>query len=437
MPLHNQKIYVIDTNVILNDPKCIFNFDENIVCIPIIVLEEIDKLKNGNSITNYNAREFIRILNKLIEENILTSDDILLNTQGGVLKFVVKDGYIFDNLENNVDNKILSFTMSIQKEYVNHKVILVTKDINLRIKAKLFGLYAEDYKHEKINEDVIEFSQNFNMHHQYIQHLYNEKIIICNNDLKLKYPFIENLFENQYFLLKDEVNYSSVLCKYEKGKILMLNEIRDFEGIVPKNHEQRFLLDALTNDNILLNIVMGVAGCGKTLLSILVGIHKVLNEKKYKKIIISKPALPMGGSQNDLGFLPGNIDEKMEQWVKSFIDNIEFLGLDYKFLKDSKIIEIEPLAYLRGRTFNDSFVIIDEAQNTNKLEIKTIISRAGKNSKFIVLGDITQIDNLYLTKLDCGLTHIIKNLIGKEYVSVIKMNKTERSYLADLAINYL
>lgn len=441
MAKKHKKIFIIDTNVLLHDYTCIFNFQENDVVIPIVVLEELDKLKKGNDLINYAAREFTRELDQL-------SGDKLFN--GGITlgkgKLSIETGKPFSPRirqsfpEETPDHRILAIAEFIFQKNQDKAVILVTKDINLRMKAKSLGLMAEDYKTDKVIDlDVmqknIEVLSDFP--NEVITRLYNEPQGIALAEFKLKSKPIAH----QYFIFKN--NSHSVLAHFDPyaQTIGRVEKLKAY-GIEPRNAEQVFALDALMKDEIQLVALTGKAGTGKTLLALAAALQQ---EKKFGQIFLARPIVPL--SNRDLGYLPGDVGEKIAPYMQPLFDNLavikhrfktqskEFLKIE-EMLKDDKLV-ITPLAFIRGRSLSNVFFIVDEAQNLTPHEVKTIITRAGEGAKLVFTGDIQQIDSPYLDSTSNGLSYLADKMRGQDLFAHVNLVKGERSYLAELASNLL
>ena len=435
---NERKIFVLDTSVILYDHTAIRNFKDNDVVIPITVLEELDNFKKGNDTKNFAAREFIRYIDKQSGDHTL-QDWIPINgrTTGRFKIEMHTDAKlnaekIFD--EKKPDHKILNTTIYLQEKYPNRKVILVTKDINLRIKAKSLNILAEDYETGKIKE---------------VEELYTGKTIIE----KVKPSIIQALYEhgecdakqlirqklipNQYLILKN--TQQSVLARYDAttNKLIRVQKISAY-GITPKNAEQTFALDALLNDEIRLVTLQGVAGTGKTLLSIAGALER---RRNYQQIYLARPIVPL--SNKDIGYLPGDVQQKINPYMEPLWDNLKYIKSlysekDKEFRQINDMVEneklvVSALAYIRGRSLSNIFFIIDEAQNLTPHEIKTIITRAGEGTKIVFTGDIHQIDTPYLDAQSNGLSYLIEKFKGQSIYAHVTLEKGERSLLANLA----
>ena len=436
MSQKKKKIYVLDTSVILYSHDSIMNFEENDIGIPITVLEELDQMKKGNDTLNFEAREFIRMIDKLSIDKML-NDWIPLNGKTkGKFKILVNQktkNNIFNDDIN--DHKILDSALNLQKEEKNKIVTLVSKDINLRLKAKYLNLKAEDYltgKIENLNSLDLEEKIIENVKPAIIDKVYESNSI----DKKDIFPR-KKLIDNSYYVLKD--SNKSALVYYDSDK-QTINRVEKttISGIKPRNAEQAFAIHSLLNENVSLVSINGVAGTGKTLLALASAISQ---RRNYKQIFVARPIVPLGNK--DIGYLPGDINSKINPYMEPLWDNFKYIqnqykqtSKEFKILKnmiESEKLVIQPLAYIRGRSFSNIFFIVDEAQNLTPHEIKTIISRAGENTKIVFAGDINQIDTPYLDSQSNGLSYLIDKLKGQKLYSHITLKKGERSDLANLA----
>ena len=436
MPQKKKKIYVLDTSVILYSHDSVMNFEENDIGIPITVLEELDHLKKGNDTLNFEAREFIRMIDKLSSDKML-NDWIPLNGKTkGKFKILVNQktkNNIFNDDIN--DHKILDSALNLQKEEKDKIVTLVSKDINLRLKAKSLNLKAEDYLTGKIkNLNSLDLEEKIldNIKTNIIDKVYE------NNILEKKDIFPrKKLIDNSYYVLKN--SHKSALIYFD-GEKETINRVEKtiISGIKPRNAEQAFAIHSLLNDNVSLVSINGVAGTGKTLLALA---SAIFQRRNYKQIFVARPIVPLGNK--DIGYLPGDINSKINPYMEPLWDNFKYIqnqyeqtSKDFKILKnmiESEKLVIQPLAYIRGRSFSNIFFIIDEAQNLTPHEIKTIISRAGENTKIVFAGDINQIDTPYLDSQSNGLSYLIDKLKGQKLYSHVTLKKGERSDLANLA----
>ena len=435
----DNKIFVLDTSVIIYSHDAIMNFAEHDVAIPITVLEELDNFKKGNDIKNFEAREFIRILEKISKGKKLHNWIPINGRSKGKFKVLMSSQSeldaekIFD--EKKPDHKILNAALQLQTENKGHTVILVTKDVNLRLKAKSLNLASEDYETGKIKnvntlytgKSVIESTEP-----ELINELYEQKSCNVKSFLKRKKPIAHN-----YFILKSE--RKSGLGYYNPtSKLIELVEKKPVYGIKPRNAEQTFAIHALLNPDVKLASITGVAGTGKTLLALASALEQ---RRNFKQIYLARPIVPL--SNKDIGYLPGDIKSKLNPYMEPLWDNLKFIQnqfneTDKEFKRLTEMINkeklmITPLAYIRGRSLSNIFFIVDEAQNLTPHEVKTIISRAGENTKIIFTGDIYQIDTPYLDSQSNGLSYLIDRIQGNPLYAHVTLEKGERSELANLA----
>lgn len=443
MARKQKKIFVLDTNVLLHDYNCIYNFEENGIVIPITVLEELDRFKKGNDLINFHAREFTRELDKLSGEKLFSGGVKLGN---GLGRLTIETGKPFsDRLKNSfpemtADHRILAIAEDVTLANPSVVVTLVTKDINLRMKAKSIGVMAADYESDKVqNIDEIYKGINTveNVDDALVARVYEETEGIPIEDVKLNtLPTA-----NQYFILKG--NRSSALVHYNpfmKAYDRVLKQ--KVYGIEPRNAEQTFAIDTLCRDDIQLITITGKAGTGKTLLALAAAIAQ---RQKYNQIFLARPIVPL--SNKDIGYLPGDAKEKIGPYMLPLFDNLDVIknkfsptSKDYmkiEELQKNEQLIITPLAYIRGRSLSNTFFIVDEAQNLTPHEIKTIITRAGEGTKLVFTGDIEQIDSPYLDMKSNGLSYLTDKMIGQDVFAHINLVKGERSYLAELASNLL
>jgi PhoH-like ATPase len=440
---HNKKLFIIDTNVLLHDYKCIYNFEENDVIIPIVVLEELDKFKRGNDLINFHPREFTRELDKLSGDMLLTANIPLGENLGNMhietgKDFSEKVSQSFP--ERTADHRILAIADYVCSTNKGTAVVLITKDINLRMKAKSLGIMAQDYENDKVaNIDdlykgirVIE-----GVSPEQISKLYELPEGVKASEFNLD----ANLTGHQFFIMRN--NGSSALAHYNPAsKILNRVTKQTTYGIDPRNAEQTFAIEALTNPDIQLVSLTGKAGTGKTLLALAAALQQY---KRYKQIFLARPIVPL--ANRDLGFLPGDVKEKMDPYMQPLYDNLtvikhkfshqspEFMRIN-DMVKEEKLV-ITPLAYIRGRSLSNIFFIVDEAQNLTPHEIKTIITRAGEGTKMIFTGDIEQIDSPYLDIASNGLSYLSDKMKDQEIFAHVNLVKGERSFLAELASRIL
>lgn len=445
-----RKKYIIDTNVLLHDPMSLYNFDDNEVIIPAVVIEEIDSMKNLQNEIGRNARLVGRILDKLREKGKLNEGVPLEN--GGLIK--IELNHIENNtvkkhfLEITNDNRILAVALNLfheeQKKENPTPVILVSKDVIMRVKADTLGILSQDYLSDKIkNYDALYtgFTTAF-VYPSIIDSFYTEKYLSKSQIPELK-EIIE-IYPNQFVILKDSFGTNkSAIARYNSltDTFEHLYSPESIWDISPRNVQQRMAVDLLLNDNIPIVTLTGKAGTGKTLLALACGLSKVLDEKVYSKLLIARPIVPMG---NDIGYLPGDKEEKLKPWMKPIYDNFEYIFRNRKIdtniedvIAGIKNIEIEALTYIRGRSIPRQFIIIDEAQNLTRHEIKTIISRVGEGSKIVLLGDPEQIDNPYLDATSNGLTQVVEKFKESKLAGHVTLIKGERSEVSELAAKLL
>ena len=442
MVKNRSKIFVIDTNVILHDHQCIYNFEENDVVIPIVVLEELDKFKRGSDQINFQAREFVRLLDDLVKDDLFNGG-LSLGPNKGKLK--IETGHPLSNKikvsfrEDIPDHRILSITEYIKEQSPDQKVVLITKDINLRMKAKSIGIDSEDYKNDKVTNPEI-FNKGVTIQNDcddgIIAKLYEERYLQKEDVTLDKTPE-----SNDYFIFKG--NNTSALVRYD-GTAQRYERVdkKSAYGIKPRNAEQTFLLNALLNPEIKLVAVTGKAGTGKTLLALAAALAQ---NQLYEQILLARPIVAL--SNRDIGFLPGDADEKIRPYMQPLFDNLTVIKHCHnpRSVENARIEELEKeerlviaaLAYIRGRSLSNSYFIIDEAQNLTPHEIKTIITRAGEGTKMVFTGDLHQIDSPYLDQQSNGLAYLSDRMKGQELFAHVNLVKGERSYLAELASDLL
>jgi len=434
-----KKIFVLDTSVILFSHDSILNFAEHDVGIPITVLEELDGFKKGNDSKNFEAREFTRLLDKLAKDQML-QDWIPLNgkTKGKFKVLMDADSSVDARKvfgDNKNDHRILNAALALRETEKKKNVILVTKDINLRLKAKSLDLPAEDYETGKIkNAESLDTGKTEldGINSDYIDQLFKKGVVDSKLVFGKKKPPA-----NDFYILKSEKN-SVLAFADDEEKVLRQVEKRPVYGIKPKNAEQTFAISAMLNENIKLVSINGVAGTGKTLLALASALEQ---RRDYKQIYIARPIVPL--SNKDIGYLPGDIKSKLNPYMEPLWDNLKFIQNQFKesdkeymrivdMVNQEKLM-ITPLAYIRGRSLSNIFFIVDEAQNLTPHEIKTIISRAGENTKIVFTGDIYQIDTPYLDSQSNGLSYLIDRVKDHPMFAHITLEKGERSELANLA----
>ncbi|MBX7041457.1 MAG: PhoH family protein [Ignavibacteria bacterium] len=439
------KVFILDTNVILHDASCIHQFKENDIIIPITVIEELDHFKRGSQVINLNAREFARTLDTMTG-SALFNGGISLGKGKGKVRIAMTRG-LSDEIreifrDDNPDHRILSTALDISRSDKKRSVILVSKDVNLRMKAKALGLPAEDYTTDRISsveelysgkETIDDFDDGI------LQRLYAPPFEVPLKEFGKKLK--GEVLPNKFYILRN--SNRSVLSHLDaKNEVMRRIDKIETYGIRSRNAEQTFAVDALINTNIPLVSITGKAGTGKTLLAIASALHV---RKHYRQIYIARPVVPL--SNKDIGYLPGDIDDKLAPYMQPLWDNIKVIQDQYsetdkqyqqisQMTKDNKLV-IEPLSYIRGRSLQRIFFIVDEAQNLTPHEIKTIITRAGEGAKLVFTGDIYQIDHPYLDSQSNGLSYLIEHFKGQKLYSHVNLVKGERSELAELASNLL
>lgn len=435
------KNYILDTNVLLHDPNSILNFEDNHVLIPIEVIEEIDRFKRDSTERGQNARAVSRMLDKLRASGSLSEGVKLEN--GGKLRIIFREGTGREtgngNGKYNVDSRIVALALQIQKATPRRKTVLISKDINLRLKADALGLAAEDYETDRVSVSEL-YSGMFEL-------LLSEKEIgafRANGELPLAKP--GKYWPNEFCTLIEDTNPKrTALAKVDPTGTKLIPIIDSREGVYgirPRNREQHFAFDALLDERVKLVTLMGKAGTGKTLLAMAAGLKRAVLDREYRRVIVARPTISMG---KELGFLPGSLEEKLNPWMQPIHDALEMLG-DLNMGHDSRrtndlmrngSIVVEALSYIRGRSIAQQFMIIDEAQNLTPLEAKTIITRVGFGTKIIFTGDPWQIDNPYVDSSSNGFNYIVSKFRPHAIAAHVEMQKGERSELAELAANIL
>ncbi|MBA2404832.1 MAG: PhoH family protein [Bdellovibrionales bacterium] len=437
------KTFILDTNVLLLDPLAINKFgSDNKVFIPLTVIEELDRFKKDQNENGRNARYFSRLIDGFRSQGSLFKGVKLDN--GGTLQITITKEYVGSansglKLDLN-DNIILASALTLKEAGEN--VILITKDINLRLKSDAVNINAEDYETTGVSEEELYSGQRivqFDL--EKIEEFEKERF------LKIETGDIPNLYPNEYLVLADKNNpFKKALGRFHAKKGGLVPLIKPKEGvwgIHPKNIEQQFAMDALLNNEINLVSLVGKAGTGKTLLAIAAGLECAITKQNYSRVLVSRPIVPMG---KDLGFLPGDISEKLGPWMQPIFDNIDFLFGNQRArnemttwdeLINQGLLHVEPLTYIRGRSLPQQFMIVDESQNLTPHEIKTIITRAGEGTKIVLTGDPDQIDNAYLDSLNNGLVYTIDKLKGEDIVAHVKLSVGERSPLSEIASKLL
>jgi PhoH-like ATPase len=476
------KLFVLDTNVLMHDPTALFRFDDNSVCIPMMTLEELDDHKKGLTEVARNARQASRYFDGLMAAFTGSIEDgIPLN----LLEEIKASGRLFLQTEaadvslpatlpkGKADNQILGVVKGLQEKFPDHKVVLVSKDINMRVKARVLMLHAEDYMSDMVREDrdvlytgACELPAGFWKEHLPTAETWKEggtpapkkedsaalptKRERGTTHYRLSGPVVRSLAVNQF--VYDEGSKPVLYARVqERGtKSTVLSELRDYVqarhsvwGITARNREQNFALNLLLDPDIDFVTITGVAGSGKTLLTLAAGLHQILDERRYAELIVTRVTVPVG---DDIGFLPGNEEEKMGPWMGALDDNLEVLGGHSSAGEWGRAatndvirskIKIKSLNFMRGRTFLNKFVLIDEAQNLTPKQMKTLITRAGPGTKMVCLGNLAQIDTPYLTEASSGLTYAVDRFRNWKHAGHIMLARGERSRLADYALEVL
>lgn len=439
-----KKIFVLDTNVLLHDPRAIFSFEDNDVVIPIVVIEELDKFKKGIDEMGRNARMVSRILDEHRLKGKLSKGVPLEG--GGSLRVELNhqspQHLPPELISTKGDNRILATALNLCHSQTELPVVLVTKDTNLRIKADAVGLRAEDYETDRITIDELYTGEM--------------EMVVSPEEMDEFYAKGEigaaepKPYPNQFVMLKSSGNPSqTALARYnhQKDVLVPLSNIRHgVWGITARNKQQQYAFDLLLNDDIRLVTLVGKAGTGKTLLALAAGLERTIEARIFQRLVVSRPVFPLG---KDIGFLPGDIEEKLRPWMQPIRDNLDFLmgasavpgrtkgRKDLQSLFDLGMIEMEPLTYIRGRSMPNQYLIVDEAQNLTPHEIKTIITRAGEGTKIVLTGDPYQIDNPYIDSSSNGLTYVVERFKQEAIAGHITLVKGERSDLAELAATLL
>jgi len=462
--MENKKIFIIDTSVLLYDKASIHSFDENILLIPLVVLDELDRFKDKKGLVGENARYINRYLDDLRKKGNLHEG---IEIENGQIIKVALDGFdkVPDGLDPDyADNKIIALALHQKELYSeSHKIILITKDINFRVKCDALGVKSEDYYKDKVvlqEEGLYKGHVNLEVDDpHYINHIYagfsnlksNGDNKICENikeDIKdsVLEIFEEKLnrkpYSNEYFCIKS--GSSSFLGRYDDGEVAKIKQseklLEEFVslGIKARNREQLYALDALLDPSLPLVSISGLAGSGKTFLTLMAA-YSLIEAGYYERMVFTRNITPVG---KEIGFLPGDANEKMEPWLAPIMDNFR-VGLKdnhlsyYQTLKEKGVFEVAPLSFIRGRTFNDTILIMDEAQNATIHELKTVVTRMGANSKIILMGDTDQIDTPYIDALSNGLTVVCEKFKNENCAAHISLKRGERSYLSAVAARIL
>ncbi len=436
-----QKIYVLDTNVLLYSAQALESFEDNKVVIPMAVIEELDKFKKHQDELGRNARQVIRRLDTLRAKGSLFNGVPLDNANGkpaGTLQVIAGEGMVVEGMDmSQPDNRILRVAFMLHKE--NDNVILISKDINLRLKADSLGIPVEDFERQRVNfDELFSGESEMNVPAQAIEDFYKNGFLEIEN----------TLLANEFVVLKDESNPKRSALGWKRGERIeaIPHEFSDkVWNVSPRSKEQRMALTILMDPSIQIVTLVGQAGSGKTLLALAAALETTIQQNLYDRILVSRPIIPMG---NDLGYLPGTKDEKLDVWMQPIYDNLDYLLRNEKHdsqvvrrqieeLKRNHKLELEALTYIRGRSIPKQFVIVDEAQNLTPHEVKTIVSRAGEGTKMILTGDPYQIDNVYLDSCSNGLSFIVDRFKNLPIHGHITLKKSERSPLAAAAAELL
>jgi PhoH-like ATPase len=438
------KNYVLDTNVLLHDPDAVLNFQDNHVLLPIEVIEEIDKFKRETTERGQNARTVSRLLDKLRSEGSL-SEGVPLE-HGGHLRIIFANklgvapngGGPGGNGYGSVDNRILELALAVRHEDPKTPTILVTKDINLRLKADAYGLPAEDYETDRVNLKDL-YTGMFDLA------VPTAKLSEFRANGEVALPTSPKRFPNEYCTLTSDTEPKRTLLgrvDVTGQKVVPLHDCQNVWGIKPRNREQHFALDALLDERIRLVTLMGKAGTGKTLLALAAGLKRTVSDREFRRLVVARPTIAMG---KELGFLPGSLEEKLSPWMQPIHDALELLGdlnmghearRSGDLLRNGTIV-VEALSYIRGRSIANQFMIVDEAQNLTPLEVKTILTRVGSGTKMILTGDPYQIDNPYVDAASNGFTYVVNRFRDQAIAAHIELSRGERSELAELAANIL
>jgi len=440
---HLKKCFVLDTNVILHDSSCIYHFKENDVVVPISVLEELDQFKKGNETINFHAREFVRALDSLSGDNLFNGG-VKIGPDSGKIMLKLEQVFHADLINNfsshKHDHRLLNIAYHLSKDKTDTQIVLVTKDVNLRMKAKAVGLLAQDYTSDHVRDiNTLYAGKRIEEHvsANIIDKMYQESSEVDINEIDLK----QSMIANEYIVMRN--GRKSALAKFDSvmQRVQRVDKYPAY-GISPRNAEQTFAINALTDPNIHLVSITGKAGTGKTLLALAAALER---RRNYRQILMARPIVPL--SNKDMGFLPGDISAKLDPYMQPLYDNLAVIQNQFseqdsrhqkikQMLEDEKLI-ISPLSYIRGRSLVKIFYIVDEAQNLTPHEVKTIITRAGEGTKVVFTGDVFQIDHPYLDSLSNGLSYLIEKMQGQKLYAHITLEKGERSELADLASDLL
>lgn len=454
-----RKTFVLDTNVLLHNPKSLFMFQDNEVVIPLVVIEELDKFKSNNDDKGRNARQVIREIDRLRTEGRLF-EGVKINDLGGTLRIDrCEQPLPFGFDANVVDNRILAVAHALHNE--GRKTIFITKDINARVKGDALGVEVEDFEADRVDADWLYSGYaEIVVPSEIIDELYNERQLPAERIKDSLTQTVDGqtltipLFTNEFVLMRDASDQSHTgLARLlgDTGHLIpVAGPRRPVFGVMARNLQQTMALDVLLDDEIRLVTMLGSAGSGKTLLALAAGMHKVFKDERYEKLLVARPIMPLG---RDIGYLPGDKDEKLEMWMQPIFDNLAYLlstrgsHLDHaeshtteqrikQLVAGGKLV-LEALTYIRGRSIPHQFMVVDEVQNLTPHEVKTIVSRVGEGTKIVLTGDINQIDNPYLDASSNGLSYLVERFKGQPMSAHVTLAKTERSALASLAAEIL
>jgi PhoH-like ATPase len=431
-----KKNYVLDTNVLLHDPTAALRFEDNHVVIPLKVIEEIDSFKRDQSELGRNARQVSRMLDEHRQRGKL-SEGVTLSS-GGVLQIAFpgdRDHYI-NGL--SADDQILKMARELRDRQPDMPCIVVSKDINLRLKADALGLDAEDYEASRVDVTELYSGQTeYDLTPEQIDELKREGRVPAD---------LPGFSPNQYVHVRGSADaQQSFLARYDgetKSLVTLIGAPDEIRPVHPRNKEQHYAMDALLNDAIKVVTIIGKAGTGKTLLAVAAGLFKTMDQKAYRKLLVCRPTIPMG---KDIGFLPGTLEEKLNPWMQPIFDALDLISTGRRnswrkgkegFADDDRL-GVEPLTYIRGRSIPNQYIIVDEAQNLTPLEVKTVLTRVGPGTKIVLTGDIYQIDNPYVDSMSNGLTYVVERFRPYPVAAHILLTKGVRSEVAELAANLL